>query len=41
MEDYAREEALAEAAGLNDPSYKLDPTPKLLSPQERAKLRRP
>jgi uncharacterized protein (DUF433 family) len=40
LEDYAREEALMEAAGMNDPGYKNRPSPKLLSPQERARLRR-
>ena len=40
LEDYAREEALMEASGMNDPDYKYHPSQKLLSPQERAKLRR-
>lgn len=39
LEDYAREEALREATGMNDPDYKFHPSPKLLSPQERARLR--
>jgi len=39
-EDYAREEALTEAAGLNEPSYKHHPTPKLLDPQEIARINR-
>src|SRR5882724_5759656 len=33
-EDFRREEALAEATGMNDPNYKYKPTPKLLSAQE-------
>jgi uncharacterized protein (DUF433 family) len=36
-EDYAREEAKMEATGMNDPNY--DGRPKLLSAQERARLR--
>jgi uncharacterized protein (DUF433 family) len=38
VEDYAREEALSEAAGMNEPGYKFHPTPKLLTPQEIARL---
>ena len=38
--DYAREEALMEATGMNDPNYKYHPSPKLLSPEERIRLRR-
>ena len=34
--DWAAEEALAEATGMNDPNYK--GKPKLLSPRERARL---
>lgn len=34
LDDYAREEALMEASGMNDPDYKYHPSPKLLSPQE-------
>src|SRR5205809_5843896 len=37
-EDYAREEARMEATGMNDPKY--DGNPKLLTAQERARLRR-
>jgi uncharacterized protein (DUF433 family) len=37
-EDYAREEALMEATGMNDPSY--DGRPKVLTPQEMSRLRR-
>jgi uncharacterized protein (DUF433 family) len=40
IEDYAREEALMEATGMNEPGYKFHPSPKSLPPQERAKLRR-
>jgi uncharacterized protein (DUF433 family) len=39
-EDWEREEALMEAAGMNDPNYKYNAKPKLLSAQERARLRR-
>jgi uncharacterized protein (DUF433 family) len=34
--DWAAEEALAEATGMNDPNYK--GKPRVLSPQERARL---
>lgn len=37
-EDYAREEAIMEATGMNSPSY--DGRPKVLSPQEMSRLRR-
>jgi uncharacterized protein (DUF433 family) len=37
-EDYAREDALSEAAGMNEPGYKLHPVPKLLDPQEIARI---
>ena len=37
-QDYARDEALMEATGMNDPNY--DGRPKLLTPQERARLNR-
>jgi uncharacterized protein (DUF433 family) len=36
LEDYAREEAIMEAMGMNDPNY--DGRPKRLSPQEWARL---
>ena len=36
--DWAAEEALSEASGMNDPNYK--GKPKLLSPQEMARLRK-
>jgi hypothetical protein len=37
-EDFAAEEALAEATGMNDPNYKFHPQPRILSPQERSRL---
>jgi uncharacterized protein (DUF433 family) len=40
LEDYAREEALTEAAGMNEPGYKYDPTPRLLDPQVIARINR-
>jgi uncharacterized protein (DUF433 family) len=40
MEDYAREEALTEAAGINEPGYKFNPTPRLLDPKEIAQINR-
>lgn len=40
LEDDAREEALMEASGMNDPGYKYHPSPRLLSPQEIARIRR-
>lgn len=39
LEDYAREEALMDATGMNEPNYRLHPTPRLLSPAERASAR--
>jgi uncharacterized protein (DUF433 family) len=39
-QDWAAEEALLEADGMNDPDYKLHATPPLLSPQEMARLNR-
>jgi uncharacterized protein (DUF433 family) len=38
QQDYAREELLMEAAGMNEPDYKHRARPKLLPPEERAKL---
>ena len=38
--DYAAEEALMEATGMNDPNYKYHGRPKLLSAQEMDRLRR-
>jgi hypothetical protein len=40
LEDFRREDARAQAAGLNDPRYKLNPQPKILSPEDRAAIRR-
>lgn len=40
FDDYAREEALNEAAGINDPGYKHHPTPRLLDPQDIARINR-
>jgi uncharacterized protein (DUF433 family) len=40
LEDYAREQALCEAAGMNEPDYKYHPTPRLLDPQEIARINR-
>ena len=38
-EDFAREEAIIEATGMNDPQYKYDPSrKKILSPQEYARI---
>src|SRR5579864_7641194 len=34
LEDYAREEALSEASGMNAPGYKFHPVPELIDPQE-------
>jgi uncharacterized protein (DUF433 family) len=39
-QDFAREEALMEATGMNDPNYKYHPQPKVLAPQERARINR-
>jgi uncharacterized protein (DUF433 family) len=38
--DVAHEEAIMEATGMNDPNYKYHPSPKLLSPQEEARIHR-
>jgi uncharacterized protein (DUF433 family) len=40
LEDYAMEEAIMEATGMNDPNYKLHGKRKHLSPEERAQIRR-
>ncbi len=40
LEDCAREEALMEVTGMNDPGYKYHGKPKLLSPQERTRIMR-
>ena len=39
-EDFALEEAIMEARGMNDPNYKYHPSPRLLSPQERVRIYR-
>jgi hypothetical protein len=39
-QDWAAEEALLEASGMNDPDYKYHANPRLLSPQEMARLNR-
>jgi len=39
-EDYAREEALTQAAGMNEPGYKYHPRPRLLDPQTIARINR-
>jgi uncharacterized protein (DUF433 family) len=39
-EDFAHEEAIMEASGMNDPNYKYNPSPKLLSPQEYVRISR-
>ena len=38
--DYAAEEALMEATGMNDPNYKYHPQPKVLTLEERSRLNR-
>jgi uncharacterized protein (DUF433 family) len=40
LDDYACEEALSEAAGMNDPDYKQHPTPRLLDPKDIARINR-
>jgi uncharacterized protein (DUF433 family) len=40
LDDYAREEALTEAAGMNEPGYKLHPTPRLLDAKDIARINR-
>jgi len=39
-QDWEAEEALMEASGMNDPNYKYHAKPKLLTPQEMARLNR-
>jgi hypothetical protein len=39
-EDWELDEAIAEATGMNDPNYKYHPTPKILPPEEMARIRR-
>jgi uncharacterized protein (DUF433 family) len=36
--DWEMEEALMEATGMNDPNYKYNPSPRLLSPEERHRI---
>lgn len=38
LEDYAREEALVEASGMNDPNYKHHAKPKILTAKELARI---
>ena len=38
LEDYAREEALMEASGMNDPNYKHHGKPKILTANELARI---
>jgi uncharacterized protein (DUF433 family) len=40
LQDWAREEAMMEASGENDPNYKYNARPRLLSPQEIARINR-
>jgi uncharacterized protein (DUF433 family) len=39
-EDYQREQATAEAMGMNDPDYKWNPRPRPLTPEDRARIDR-
>jgi uncharacterized protein (DUF433 family) len=39
-QDYARDKAVKEATGMNDPHYKYHPQPKVLTPEEMARLRK-
>ena len=39
-QDYRYDDMIMEAAGMNDPSYKYNPRPKPISPEERARIRR-
>jgi uncharacterized protein (DUF433 family) len=39
-QDFEAEEALAEATGMNHPDYRFHPSPKILSPEEMARLNR-
>jgi uncharacterized protein (DUF433 family) len=38
-EDFRMDEALAKAAGMDDPSYRFHPQPRQLSPEEYARIR--
>ena len=37
-QDFAVEEALMEASGMNEPGYKYNPTPRMISPEEYARI---
>ncbi|MFN0051779.1 MAG: DUF433 domain-containing protein [Planctomycetales bacterium] len=39
LQDYAREEALMKASGMNDPDYKWNAKPNALSPDERERIK--
>ena len=38
-QDFRREEAIMEATGMNDPDYKYHPSPRPLTPEDRARIR--
>ena len=38
-QDWEREEAMMEASGMNDPNYKYNPQPRLLTAEELARLK--
>ncbi len=40
VEDQEREDALAQALGMNEPAYKLHPTPRIISAQDLARIKR-
>ena len=40
LQDYAYDEAIMEASGMNEPGYKYNPRPKPISPEERMRIRR-
>jgi uncharacterized protein (DUF433 family) len=40
QQDWEADQSLAQATGMNDPNYKFNPSPRRLSPQERARLHR-
>jgi hypothetical protein len=40
IDDFRREDELMEAAGMNDPNYKYDPSPKILTAEEIARINR-
>ncbi len=39
-QDFRREEAIMEATGMNDPDYKYHPSPRPLTPEDRARIHR-